>query len=142
MGIPRHARRHTGTRSRRLGQCFAQWHDTDPLDGDDLPRAEGKLRLQRLDDLLGAGSELAAGTHAAVLTQHAASRSRPARAADHAEPAATSAANVIFAPLRVAAERNVTSGTRMNTTERRRLRIATRSACQQARPGRSTPPKQ
>src|SRR5205823_4736784 len=54
---------------------------------DRLPRAEGELRLQRLDDLLGPGAVLAAGPHAAVVPLVAAPRARRARAADHPQPA-------------------------------------------------------
>ena len=55
------------------------------LHGDDLSRAEGQLRLQRLDDLLGAGPVGAAGPHAADLAPRPPARPGRAGAADHQE---------------------------------------------------------
>ncbi len=46
------------------------------MDGHDLPRAEGQLRLQRLDDLLGPGPLLAAGTYAPLVPLVASPRAR------------------------------------------------------------------
>ena len=59
------------------------------VDGHDLSRAQGQLRLQRLDDLLVPGPEHAAGPHAPLVALEPAPRPRPARAADHAQPART-----------------------------------------------------
>ena len=62
--------------------------DPPALDRDDLPRSQGKLRLQRVDHLLGPGALVSAGPHAPLVALVAAAWARRSRAEDHGEPAA------------------------------------------------------
>ena len=76
-----------GLRSRRRRHGLGGRPDAPALDRDDLSRAEGELRVQRLDDLLGPGTVVPAGPHAPLVALVAAPRPGRTRPEDHAEPA-------------------------------------------------------
>ena len=85
-------------RSRRRRHGLAGRRPAPEVDRDDLPRTEGQLRLQRLDDLLGPGPVLAAGAHPPLDPLVAPARARRAGAADHPEPARASPGGLTMTP--------------------------------------------
>ena len=81
---PEHPRPRGRRGGHRLGRAAS---DPAEVDRHDLPRAQGQLRLQRLDHLLGPGPVVAAGAHPALVALVASPRARRARAEDHPQPA-------------------------------------------------------
>ena len=54
-------------RDRRGGHRLGRRRSPAEVDRHDLPRPQGQLRLQRLDDLLGPGPVVTAGPHAPLV---------------------------------------------------------------------------
>ena len=93
LGVSRRPGRHPGPRDRRRGTVLsmsrpaaARPRQPGALDRDDLSRPQGQLRLQRLDDLLGAGPRHAARPHAPLVALVPPARPRRAREPDHPQP--------------------------------------------------------
>ena len=89
LGVPRRpARGPARFGNRRPRHGLAGRRESFAVDGHDLSRPQGELRVQRRHDFLGAGPEHAAGPHAPLVALEPAPRPGPARATNDPEPAA------------------------------------------------------